>query len=90
MALTAYWQAFGLTLGISGSAINEIDLANRGDPSRCLDGVIEKWLNQDYNYEKFGLPTWKKLVAAVQSNSGGKDPALAKKIGLAAHVNSKL
>ena len=88
--LTANWQALGSALGLSRSATREIDLANRGDPSRCLDGVIEKWLNQDYNYEKFGLPTWKKLVAAVESNSGGKDPALAKKIGLARFTGKPL
>ena len=81
--LSAHWQAFGSALGLSRSTIREIDLANRGDPSRCLDGVLEKWLNQDYNWEKFGLPTWKALVAAVESRSGGRDAALGKKIGLA-------
>ena len=63
-------------------------MACRGNPSRCLDGVIERWLNQDYNWEKFGVPSWSKLVDAVESRSGGKDPALAKKIRLA-RVSSK-
>ena len=85
--LTGDWQAFGSALGLSNTAIREIDLANRGDPSRCLDGVLEKWLNQDYNWEKFGLPTWKALVAAVESRSGRRDTALGKKAG---HGDSKL
>lgn len=33
-----------------------------------------------YNYEKFGKPTWKKIVEAVRAQYGGKNPALADKI----------
>ena len=80
--LAANWKGFGPALGLSRAAIKEIDMACRGHPARCLDSVIEKWLNQDYNWEKFGLPSWKKLAEAVESRSGGKDPALAKKIRL--------
>ena len=79
--LAGVWQGLATGLGLSPAHVREIDLANRGDPSRCLDGVIEKWLNQDYNYNKFGEPSWKKLVAAVADSSGGKNTALARKIG---------
>eukprot|EP00731_Ephydatia_muelleri_P008647 Em0004g985a len=81
--LAADWQGLGSALGLSRAAISEIKMACRGNPSRCLDGVIERWLNQDYNWEKFGVPSWSKLADAVESRSGGKDPALAKKIRLA-------
>ena len=78
--LAGLWQGLATSLGLSPADVREIDLANRGDPSRCLDGVIEKWLAQNYEWQKFGLPTWRKLVSAVADKSGGKNTALAKRI----------
>ena len=78
--LTGLWDGMALCLGLTKDHVREIDLAYRGDPSRCLDDVIERWLNQNYNWEKFGVPSWRGLVTAVADGSGGKNPALAKKI----------
>ena len=38
------------------------------------------WLRQSYNIEKYGPPTWRKLVEAVGSPTGGNNRALAKGI----------
>ena len=38
------------------------------------------WLQGSYNVQKFGPPTWRMLVKAVDSPAGGNDHNLAKKI----------
>lgn len=71
------WQAFAQEIGLMPSDVRELDLAHRGDPSRCLDNAIEKWLNQNYNTERFGLPSWKSIVVGIKQSG---NPALAKRI----------
>ena len=41
--------------------------------------VITDWLKRNYNVKRFGPPTWKALVEAVQATTGGYK-ALAEKI----------
>lgn len=77
--LTGMWQGFGSVLGLSPAAIREIH-ATHPDPARCLDEVLERWLREDYNRNKFPPPSWRQLVCAVQNTNGGKNPALAKRI----------
>lgn len=50
------------------------------DSTQAMAKAIEKWLQKDYDVEKFGPPTWKVLVEAVRSPIGGKNPTLAKEI----------
>ena len=85
---TSHWQSLALALGVSDAAISEIDMAYRGDPSRCLDGLIERWLKQNYDYSQFGLPSWNKVRVAVKSLGSERDPiaAVVKKPG-PAHNN---
>ena len=78
--LVGVWQSFAHGLGLMPSDVKEIDLGQRGDPSRCLDAVVEKWLNQDYKTEKFGTPSWKGIVVSVKQSG---NPALAKRIAAA-------
>ena len=46
----------------------------------AMGSVIEEWLNGNYNTERFGTPTWKKLVEVVANPNGGKNNSEAKKI----------
>ena len=46
----------------------------------AMGSVIEEWLNGNYNTEKFGPPTWKKLVEVVANRNGGNNNSLSKKI----------
>jgi hypothetical protein len=52
------------------------------DTERALNDVILLWLRQRYNVERFGPPTWRMLVEAVDKHTGGNDHELAKKIAL--------
>lgn len=45
-----------------------------------LLSVVQKWLEQDYDTQRHGLPSYRRLVKAVASKIGGSNPALASKI----------
>ena len=49
---------------------------------RALNDVLLLWLNKEYNVQRFGPPTWRMLVEAVDKESGGNNHELAKKIAL--------
>ena len=48
--------------------------------SDALEDVLLLWLNQKYDEKKHGPPTWRMLVEAVNSKSGGDNQELAKLI----------
>ena len=48
--------------------------------SDALEDVLLLWLNQEYNVQKHGAPTWRMLVKAVGKKSGGDNHELAKQI----------
>ena len=50
--------------------------------SDSLEDVLLLWLNQKYDKKKHGPPTWRMLVEAVNSKSGGGNQELAKQIAL--------
>ena len=50
------------------------------DYGEAMNKIITNWLQQNYNTEKHGPPTWKMLADAVRAPTGGKNTKLAKKI----------
>ena len=73
--LNARWKDIGIGVGLKSGQLN-----NLGNPDECLFHVITNWLKRNYNTEKFGPPTWRRLVEVVADESGGNDRALAGKI----------
>ena len=73
-----YYQ-IGIGLRLKLKDVQSID---KEDPSRALSTVIETWLQQKYNVQRHGPPTWQMLVKVVDSPAGGNDHTLAKKIAL--------
>ena len=55
---------------------------SESDADRALEDVLLLWLDKKYNTAKFGLPTWRKLVEAVDRKGGGNNHQLAKEIAL--------
>ena len=47
---------------------------------QALNDVLLLWLNQKYKVDKFGPPTWRMLVEAVDKKTGGNNHELAKQI----------
>ena len=80
MDVASRWNFFGLTLGISPSAIEIIKSNYPHNAEMSLLEVLSLWLKQSYDMEHNLLPTWTTICKAVASKSGGRNLALAKKI----------
>ncbi len=50
--------------------------------SDALEDVLLLWLNKKYDEKKYGPPTWRMLVEAVNEETGGDNHKLAEKIAL--------
>ena len=42
--------------------------------------MLTEWLRRNYDTQRFGMPTWKKLVEAIKARTGGSNTALAQRI----------
>ena len=74
-----YYQ-IGMGLRLKPKDLQSIERRFPQDSSRALSTVVESWLQQQYNVQKCGPPTWQMLVKAVDNPAGGNDHTLAKKI----------
>ena len=74
-----YFQ-FGVQLGVPGQKLNAIRTTFNHDIFQAFYEVLLVWLRHTYSVEKYGLPTWQKLVEAVDNPAGGDNHALAKSI----------
>ena len=68
-------KELGLNLGLSPQLLEVIERDYRWT-SEQLGAILLKWLERNYDVEKYGLPFWSALVGAVEPN----DHALALKI----------
>ena len=78
--LCAEWHKLCLALGLPHPLLSKIKKDQAGDTDACLHEGLTNWLRRNYNTEKHGLPTWRRLVEAVGLPSGGNNHALALKI----------
>ena len=63
----ARWFEFGLNLGLLHPTLEAIELAHRGNPSRCLMECLTKWLTKaDDNVTTVGPIIWKTLANALR------------------------
>lgn len=74
--LTSTWPKLGLYLHLREDSIKTIEKNNPRDAQQCLHDAIVEWLKQNYNFHKFGSPSWRVLVYAVKK----LDAALAYEI----------
>ena len=75
--VAASWRNIGTQLGIRHNRLEAI----QGDkPLDCLRQMLATWLQKNYNVERFGEPTWAKLVEVVSHSAGGGNPSLAMEI----------
>ena len=83
--LLQYEQArcyeIGLKLKLKPGKIDVIrkEASNHTD---AMTKIITDWLKRNYDVDRFGLPTWKALVDAIQAPNGGNNSALAKEIAI--------
>ena len=82
MAVKSVYFSLGLSLRLRDSKLQEISqkYPSECDHQKALKDVLLLWLRQEYNVKRFGQPTWRMLVEAVNKETGGDDHELAKKI----------
>ena len=71
------WRNIGIQLGIRDSQLEAIQGDN---PVDYLRQMLSTWLRKNYSVERFGEPTWVRLVEAVNDSAGGGNHSLAMKI----------
>ena len=76
------FYAIGRALGLPPGELNSIRLSTTQDHELQLNDVLFLWLRQKYKVERFGSPTWRKLVETIDNPAGGNDHRLAKTIAL--------
>ena len=81
------WRNLCLILGISCGDLSAIRKDQFGVTDDCLQEGLTCWL-KGYDTEKYGPPTWRRLVDAVANSAGGDDHALA--LDIAGKHKSKL
>ena len=74
VGLKACYYELGIELGLPPQAVQDKTVGNP------LAGVLLAWLNQRYDTERYGIPTWRRLVEAVDNPAGGNNHELAKTI----------
>ena len=65
--LAAVWDKFALKLHLKFDAIEVIKKDHPGDSEACLTKAMSQWLKENYNTARFGVPSWRTLVTAVQA-----------------------
>lgn len=76
--VSSHWYNIGIHVGIPTGTLDKFRSKNRNDPDNCLTCVLAEWLKNCS--ERWGPPTWRKVIIAVSSRVGGDHPAQACKI----------
>ena len=74
------YSSFLCILGLPESQLSKIKAEHHGKPGEFLREGINCLLRENFNTDKFGLLTWRRLVEAVADTAGGNDHRLARKI----------
>ena len=82
LSLKSAYYSLGRSLRLQTVDLRAIRKAypNESDTELALEDVLLLWLRQKYNVERFGPPTWRMLVEAVDNKAGGNNHDLAKEI----------
>ena len=80
MSISAKYYNLGIELGLHPGKLEAIKQTHSNDVAQALTQVLLLWLKRQYDVETHGPPTWQKLREAVDSPSGGDNPALAEEI----------
>ena len=66
----ANWEPLGLRLGLLEPKLREIEEDQNSKPARCMRHVLSNWLQQNYNTDKKGEPSWGTLADALERING--------------------
>ena len=69
------WDSIGIYLGLPYKVIERCRLEDTLDEK--IRSMVIAWVRGKYDVEKFGQPSWRKLVEAIAHKSGGYNKRLA-------------
>ena len=75
--IEAKWDCFATQLGILPNKTGAIGRKNHFNPTLCLKDVLETWLNGEYNIQKHGHQSLRRVCEATASPAGGANKKLA-------------
>ena len=64
-SLSAKWQQLCGYLGLPIGLIDSIKGNYPNDNSACWSEALKRWIQQNYNTVRFGLPSWRTLLEAI-------------------------
>ena len=82
MPVAASWKSIGIALRLKPNVLDGIEAEKIRKRRECLTSMVKEWLNKNYDFKKFGEPTWQKLVEVVSHPGGGANMAHAKTMAM--------
>ena len=78
--IASRWEHFGRALHISPARLSIIKAESGSTPESCLSSTLSDFLKKNYEWKKYGEPSWRLIVTAIAHKAGGQDEALALRI----------
>jgi 3-methyladenine DNA glycosylase AlkD len=66
-SLSSQWSFLSLNLGVKQSSLDTIEHNHPGDAKTCLYKALGEWLRQNYDHQRHGGPSWRRLAEALQT-----------------------
>ena len=64
-SLASKWEQLSGFLGLRISLIETIKQNHPGGNTGFWNEALKHWIKQNYNTQRFGMPSWRSLLAAV-------------------------
>ncbi len=65
--LSSQWSLLATMVGVKQSSLDIIKHNHPGDAKMCLYEALGEWLKLNYDHQRHGRPSWRKLAEAVKS-----------------------
>ena len=65
--LASKWRILTTKLRLKQSTLDVIERNNPGDVVSCLHKAMGEWLRLNYDHQRHGRPSWRRLAEAVSS-----------------------
>ena len=66
-SLSSRWRLLSMKLGVKESSLDTIERNYPSDVQTCLYKALGEWLRLNYNHQRHGRPSWRRLAEAVSS-----------------------
>ena len=64
--LSSKWRLLCVRLGIRESSLDIIQRNHPHDVESCLYDALREWLKCNYDYQRHGRPSWRRLAKVVR------------------------